>query len=446
MGAANLQGESMTNTCRARSGATLAAALAASLAAAPVAAEPFKLGLVTYLSGPAAESFGVPAMKSFMGMIAELNAGTAPAPYDRKGFGGLEIVPVQLDENGGATKQVSELRNLVEREKVDAVIGYIGSSDCLAVAPAAEELKTVVVLSDCGTPRIFEEGSYDYVFRSAAVSAVDVAGMLRYFRAQGMHPGTMNLINADYAYGQDTRKEFVTAMAAAFPETKVGADLLPKFGAGQYGTEISALLREKADLTFSSLWGGDLEALILQAAPRGLFARTQTAFLSADHVLEKMGNRIPDGVIIGARGAYGQMAPPSAVNDWFRAAYAKVDAAQPTHPAYRSAQALLLVKTAVEKAMAANGGKKPSAEELAAAMKGTEWETPGGKAALSRAGGHQIAQAVAFGRTKWDAEKGVMTLVDIVHYAPECVNPPEGTKSADWLAAGFPGDCPAAGN
>ena len=53
----------------------------------------------------------------------------------------MKIEPVYVDENGGATKQVQELRNLYDREKVDAVVGYVGSGDCLAVAPVAEEMK-----------------------------------------------------------------------------------------------------------------------------------------------------------------------------------------------------------------------------------------------------------------------------------------------------------------
>ena len=70
-------------------------------------------------------------------------------------------------------------------------------------------------------------------------------------------------------------------------------------------------------MTHSSLWGGDLQAFILQAAPRGLFKRTQVVFSAADHVLPGLGDKMPDGVILGARGAYGLMSPKSALNDWW---------------------------------------------------------------------------------------------------------------------------------
>src|SRR6266849_7514017 len=100
------------------------------LAAPASAQETFKLGVVTFLSGLAADSFGVPARNGGQFVIDQLNKGAAPAPYDKVGFGGMKIEPVIIDENGGATKQVQELRNLYERDKVDVVLGYISSGDC----------------------------------------------------------------------------------------------------------------------------------------------------------------------------------------------------------------------------------------------------------------------------------------------------------------------------
>ena len=106
---------------------------------------------------------------------------------------------------------------------------------------------------------------------------------------------------------------------------------------------------------------------------------------------------------------------------------------------FRMWQALLGLKTAVEKAMAENGGKKPTDEELAAAMKGLSWDAPSGRIEMALADGHQAIQPNAIGTTKWNAEKGAMELIDIEYFDSRCVNPPAGVKSADWIAQGFPG-------
>ncbi len=422
---------------------TIAAAMLLTLGAAGTAnaADEFKIGIVSFLSGQAADSFGVPAVNGAKVLIEAFNNGTAPAPYNKKGFGGMKIVPVYVDENGGATKQVQELRNLYERENVDVVVGYVGSGDCLAVAPVAEEMKRFLILYDCGTPRIFEEANYKYVFRTASHAAMDNVGAVRYLKARNVKIEGYNMINQDYAWGHDSLKDFTLSMQVLYPQSKALSDQRPKFGAGQYGTEISQLMSNPADVTHSSLWGGDLQAMILQAAPRGLFKKSQVILTAADHVLTPLGEKMPDGVIIGARGAYGQMAPKSPLNDWWWAEYQKANAGvYPVQAPYRMAQALMGLKLAVEKAMAANKkGGKPSIEQIADALRGSEWEAPAGRIKMALGGGHQAIQSAAFGRTRYDAAKKMVILDDIQRFAAECVNPPANMKSEEWIKAGFPG-------
>ena len=427
-------------TRRVRRLTTIAAAglLALSMAGS-AAAEEFRVGIVSFLSGQAADSFGVPAVNAAKVLIDSFNKGKAPAPYNKTGFGGLTIVPVYVDENGGATRQVQELRNLYDRENVDIVVGYVSSGDCLAVAPAAEEMKRFLILYDCGTPRIFEEANYKYVFRTASHGAMDNVATARYLKDHNIKVNTFNLINQDYAWGQDSLKDFTLSMSALYPQAKVLADQRPKFGAGQYGTEISQLMSQAADVTHSSLWGGDLQAMILQASPRGLFKKTQFVMTAADHVMTPLGEKMPNGVILGARGAYGLLAPKSALNDWWWSLYQNAYGTYPVQAPYRMAQALLGLKLAAEKAMAANGGKKPTPEQLAAALRGSEWDSPGGRIKMALGDGHQAVQPTAIGRTRYDAGKKMVVLDDIQRFAAECVNPPANMKSEEWLKAGFPG-------
>ncbi len=98
----------------------LLAALSFAVAAQEV--KPVKIGVVTFLSGAAAGPFGVPARNGAEVVVEALNAGgQVPAPYATKGIGGAPIEIVLIDEAGGTTKQVTEFRNLVQRENVDLV-------------------------------------------------------------------------------------------------------------------------------------------------------------------------------------------------------------------------------------------------------------------------------------------------------------------------------------
>src|ERR1019366_9866453 len=100
-------------------------------------------------------------------------------------------------------------------------------------------------------------------------------------------------------------------------------------------------------------------------------------------------------------------------------------------------QSMLGLKAAAEQAMKRTGGKKPSSEELAAAMTGLEWDAPAGHIRMALGKGHQAIQDAAVGTTKWDPERKMVTLVDVQYYDAECVNPPEGVKSIDWIQSGF---------
>ena len=72
--------------------------------------------------------------------------------------------------------------------------------------------------------------------------------MARYLQARKIPVNTYSMINKDYAWGQDSRKDFMLSMANLYPHAKPAVDQLPKFGAGQYGTEISALMSQPVDL------------------------------------------------------------------------------------------------------------------------------------------------------------------------------------------------------
>jgi branched-chain amino acid transport system substrate-binding protein len=57
---------------------------------------------------------------------------------------------------------------------------------------------------------------------------------------------------------------------------------------------------------------------------------------------------------------------------------------------------------------------------------------------MSLGNGHQAVGETAYGTYQLD-EEGKPTIVDVVRYPAECVNPPEGTTSSEWLQAGMPG-------
>ncbi|HET7254331.1 MAG TPA: ABC transporter substrate-binding protein [Xanthobacteraceae bacterium] len=406
--------------------------------AAPAAA-PIKLGIVSFLSGPAASPFGVPGRNGAEIVIEALNAGTAPAPYNTVGLGGTKIEAKYVDEAGSTAQVVTEFRNLVQRDQVDAVVGYISSGSCLAVTPVADELKALTVYFDCGTPRIFEEKPRKYVFRASPHATMDNTGAARYLLAKKKDITLYSGINQNYAWGQDSWRDFVSTMGVLAPKAKVDKELFPKLFAGEFGAEISTLLTSKSQALHSSFWDGDLEGFIYQSEARGLSKRMPLIGTTAEASIWRLRDKMPDGTIIGGRGPNGPLAPKSALNDWFHKIYFERYGTPPTYPSYQMALSILGLKVAWEKAQKEKGGSKPSTDDVVTAFEGISYEGPSGPVKLALGNGHQGIQETAYGTYRFNKQKGQPEVVDVMRFAAECVNPPPGVAADDWIKDGMKG-------
>ena len=407
---------------------------------APVAsqAEKYRVGVVTLLAGPFAASIGVPA-KNGAEMVAEaINNGTLPAPYATKGVGGRSLDLVLVDESTGTAKQVTEFRGLAERREVEAVVGYLVAGSCLAVAPVADELKMLTLLSTCSTPRIFEDNDFKYVYRTSAHLTPDGVTAARYLLKRMPSVKTIAGLNWNMAYGQDAWRDFKLSVQALKPDVEAVNEQFTTFGGGQYGSEISALLARRPTVLHTAFAGGDFEAFVVQMTARGLHQNVQMVMTAGAGSMVRLGDKLPDGVIIEDRGPYSVFARPTALGQWFRTTYEQRYGTMPPYTAYHMGQALLALKIAGDK-VARSGGGKPAPEEIGRALEQLKFDAFGTTVHMSRSRGHQAVTESAIGVSKFDKAKGVPTVVDVTYYPADCVNPPDGTKGEAWIKGGFKG-------
>lgn len=387
-----------------------------------------KVALVDFMSGPAAK-FGTAALRAMQLLLDQYNA--------EGGIAGVPIRYIQLDEAGPVDKVVSEFRRLVLDEKVDVVIGYTSSANCLAVAPVAEELKTLLIIHICGTSRLFEEGKYKYVFRTSAHQAMDNVSAAYYVLAVKPDVKTIAGINDDYAWGRDSWEAFKRTMLKLKPDIKVVEELWPKLYQGEYSAEITKLLAAKPDVVHSSIWGGHGDAFVKQMAVRGLHKQSLVLLTTMETSLLTIGKEVPEGIAITGRGhiAYTFPDPEKApltkkfIQD-FEARYGEF----PIYPAFRGAQAVSAFKAAYEKAIK-TAGRWPTKEEVAKALEGLEFDSPSGRIKMAIGEGHQAIQQAAWGITtaKPHSKWGFPTVEKVKVFTPEQVNPLPGVKTLDWI-------------
>lgn len=398
-----------------------------------------KMGVVSFLSGPAAAATGLPGKNGAELVIESINNGTLPAPYNSVGIAGRKIEPIYLDEAGGNAKAITETRNLVQRSGAEVLVGYTGSGTCLAVTPVVEELKVLTMFANCGTPRILEDEKRRYVFRSLGHTVSDGAAAARYLAEHSPKLTKFTGINQNYAFGTDAWAEFTAAMAAVNPDVKVSdKPQWPKFLAGQYGTEISALMLDDAALIYSSFWGGDLEAFVLQAGARGVFQKKQVMLSFGIDAYDRVGSQMPDGVIVGARGPYGLIVRDrdTPLNRWFIDKYTAKYGEAPNSAAYFFAQGVLAVKVGYDRA-AKKAGKAPTTEQVIDTLSGMEFESFSTTVKFALGGGHQAVTENGYGTTAFDKKNNKPGLKDIKFYPASCVFPPDGVASQEWLKSGL---------
>jgi branched-chain amino acid transport system substrate-binding protein len=141
-------------------GLAFAATLAASLGAQ--AADPIKIGLVTALSGQSARA-GEALTRGATIAIEEINA--------KGGVLGRPLELVRRDDESNPAKGLIAARELIQREKVAALVGGLDTPVALAIVPFVNNAKVPFVVPWAAGTNITQNGAAEnYVFR---VSAMD---------------------------------------------------------------------------------------------------------------------------------------------------------------------------------------------------------------------------------------------------------------------------------
>lgn len=406
----------------------LAGALAAvSLSTATADPKPaeLKVGITTFLSGPASV-FGVPAKAAAELYIEQINAAG--------GINGVKIVPTFIDEGVGADKLLSEYRRVVQEGGTKVMLASISSGNCNIIAPVAEDLKVLNIMWDCGTEKVLEEKRYRYVSRTQANATTEMVAAVLYLLKTKPDIKSIAVMNQDYAWGRDSWELFRNTLLTLKPDVKIVAELFPKFGATDYSTEISRLQALRPEVILSTSWGGDLDTFVRQASQRGLMKSSLMVLPLAESSLERLGTALPDGVIVGSRGDHYFLHPEHKNNaklNNFVKKFKDKTGAYPIYSVYHMVQGLDGLVAGYQKAIKANKGQWPSTEQVADAMHGLEFSGLTNMVKIREDG--QGLEDQLLGITKKTAVYSFPTLEKMSVYPADLITTPVGQKSPEWV-------------
>src|SRR5476651_925495 len=185
--------------------ATAAGAVAATFkfpAPAIAQAAPFKLGLLTVKTGPLAQG-GIQMEQGVVTYLKEKN-------YT---FAGRKVEFISADTGGSPAGTKTKAQELVEREKVDAILGPLAAFELLAITDYIKEQKTPM-LSLAGAEDITQRRPNPYFLRPSATSAQAMHPMADY-AAKELKLKRIVTVSEDFAFGHEQMGGFQETFEAA---------------------------------------------------------------------------------------------------------------------------------------------------------------------------------------------------------------------------------------
>jgi branched-chain amino acid transport system substrate-binding protein len=186
---------------------TAVAALAVSLAGTAYpppgrAADTVKIGALIAVTGQAAY-LGAPEAKTLEMMVEDLNA--------RGGIAGRTVELIVKDTGSSPEKAVSFAKQLMEEERVFAIIGPTTSGETMAVKALAEEGKTILL--SCAAAEVIVNPLGRYVFKVAPKDSYAVEKIFGQMKKTGITK--IGVLSSNTGFGK-AGKEQLEKLAPAF--------------------------------------------------------------------------------------------------------------------------------------------------------------------------------------------------------------------------------------
>ncbi|WP_399685055.1 ABC transporter substrate-binding protein, partial [Xenophilus sp.] len=345
---------------------TLTALALASLAATAAAqgAGKIKVGLMLPFSGTYA-ALGVAIENGFKLYVQEQGGK----------LGGREIEYVKVDDESDPAKATDNVNKLIKRDNVDVIVGTVHSGVAMAMAKAAKESGTLLIIPNAGADAVTGPMCAPNIFRSSFSNWQPAYAMGVVAAKEGKK--TAITLTWKYAAGDESVNGFKEGFE------KNGGKVVKQLTLPFPNVEFQALLTEiaaaKPDAVYSFMAGGGAVKLVKDYAAAGLNKSIPLygpGFLT-DGTLDAQGETA-QGMLTTLHYADGLNTPK---DNAFRAAYAQAFKLQPDVYAVQGYDAAQMLGAG----LAATKGDFGKKAELSAAIQKAKIDSPRGAFTMSKA-------------------------------------------------------------
>jgi branched-chain amino acid transport system substrate-binding protein len=325
---------------------------------------------------PIKVGFMLPATGTFANLGGMIENGFKLYVSEQGGkLGGREVQYFKVDDESDPSKATDNVNKLIKRDQVDVVVGTVHSGVALAMAKAARETNTLLIVPNAGADVITGPMCAKNIFRTSFSNWQPAFAMGKVAADRG-HKKVMT-ITWNYAAGNESVKGFVEGFEKA--GGKVMQNLTLPFPNVEYQALLTEIASQKPDAVYAFFAGGGAVKFVKDYAAAGLNKTIPLygpGFLT-DGTLQAQGDAA-QGLITTLHYADNLNTPR---DNAFRLNFAKtykVNADVYSVQGYDAAQLLALGLNAVN-------GDMAKRDPMLKAMRGATIDSPRGKFTLSAA-------------------------------------------------------------
>ncbi|MBI5569381.1 MAG: ABC transporter substrate-binding protein [Desulfomonile tiedjei] len=345
---------------------------------------PIKIGFLYLMSGRLATA-GTTSKQGAEIALEEINA--------QGGINGRKLEGIFRDSKGDPAVAIEEVKDLVNKERVTAIMGIITSDVALAVSPLCNELKVPLFITAAQTPQVTGNKCNRHTFRITWSNMENLKTAV--ILAAKTNAKKWTTVAPEYAFGHEAWGAFKYHLKKAKPDTTFVEDSEAVFApidTTDWAPYVKKVKDSGADGVAMTLFGGNLIDFLRQAKVDGLFDGTREGIAAVGPITAFLALGTDTPVGIWAVTPYWHKANNSPINQKFVEAYERRFVFP---PGFQSLFAYAGVKVYAEAVKQTGTTDSPV---VVKALEGMTMELPIGKVTI-RPEDHQAVFDVIGGKT-----------------------------------------------
>ncbi|MDV7341225.1 ABC transporter substrate-binding protein [Terasakiella sp. A23] len=305
-----------------------------------------------------------------------------------------------------ASRTIRHVRDFANQDKTQFVCGIVSSGIALEVTKIIDDLGVVFIGTDNASSRLtgsaltqnyfrVTNNTYQTMYAGAQYIRDSFGGILK------KRPLRIAFIGPDYDYGYQNWLDLQSALEKLNIAYDPVATLWPSLFEVDFSAQIRSLLRVKADLIVNEQWGNDFITFMRQVNDSDLMEYSKIANFGSGgdyDVLAKLGNDLPQGLILSARHHVNW--PETKENSSFVRRFYDRTGHYPSYVAQGAYSGILAIALTL-----IDTGGGTDLDDIRASLSKIEMklpEDPNGFKSFMNAKDHQIQQVISIGETVID--------------------------------------------